>query len=143
MRTPYTALRQVRQVLERDAELAIARAHQTVATLNGGLATLGSLRERWIEWAVGDARPESEHAHLQIAALDATEAALRASLLRAEAVLEEARTNWMARYRERRVAEDLETRVLEEQRGVVERREQTAVDDLAVILRRRAMGGPE
>ena len=143
MRTPYTALRQVRHALERDAELAIARARHTVATLQGALARLGSLRERWVESAVGESPAESQQAQFQITAIEATEAAIRASLFRAEAVLEEARTNWTERHKERRVAEDLETRVLEEQQAAVGRREQAAADDLAAILRRRAEGGWE
>ena len=141
MRTQYTALLQVRQALERDAELAIIRARQAVATLQDALATLGSLRERWVQSAVAGDAAESEQARFQIAAIEATEAALRASLLRAEAVLEETRTSWTERHKERRVAEDLETRVLEERQAALGRRDQVAADDLAAILRRRDSGG--
>lgn len=139
MRTPYTALFQVRRALERDAEIAIAQAHHTVTTLEGALATLASLRESWIDSALAPT-DESRAARPQIAAVEATEAALTTSLARAEAVLEEARTLWAERHRDRRVAEELQTQALEEQRRAAERREQAAADDLAAILRLRAEG---
>lgn len=140
MRTPYTALLEVRRALERDAEIAIAQAGHTVAALQGALASLSSLRERWVESALGETQ-ESTGAQVQITAIEATEAVLTASLLRAEAALEEARSIWAERHRERRVAEELEIQSLEEHRRGVERREQAAADDLAAVLRLRAEGG--
>ncbi|MBI4610308.1 MAG: flagellar export protein FliJ [Candidatus Rokubacteria bacterium] len=139
MSTPYSALLRVRRVVERDAEIAIAQARHTVAALEDGLATLGVLRQRWVESAFA-AAPGSTGVHGQITAIEATETALAASLARAEVALDEARAVWTERHRDRRVAEELETRTLEERRLEAERREQAVTDDLAAILRLRATG---
>jgi flagellar export protein FliJ len=136
MRNPYSVLLRVRQALEREAELAIAHAGRAVVVLKETLASLDSLRERWIR-TVRETSGPCEEARTQVATIEAELATVSAALPGAEAALEAAQARWGERHRERRVVEEMELRVLAEQRQAVERREQTATDDLAAILRRR------
>ncbi|MFQ5828973.1 MAG: flagellar export protein FliJ [Candidatus Methylomirabilia bacterium] len=137
MSTPFTALLKVRRALERDAELAIAQARHSVTQLQSSLELLAGLRERWIESAVSGG-PGFEGAGGQITAIHATEAAVKEALIQAQAALDEARSIWTQRNRDRRLAEEMEARALEELRQNRERREQATADDLAAILRLRA-----
>lgn len=138
MSTPFTALLKVRRALERDAELAIAQARHSVTQLESSLELLAGLRQRWIESTVSG-NAGFEGAGSQISAIHATEASVKEALIQAQAALDEARSIWADRNRDRRLAEEMEARALEELRLNRERREQAASDDLAGILRLRAV----
>jgi flagellar export protein FliJ len=130
VKTAYATLLEVREVEERDAELALAEARAAHDTALHELEAARALRAAWIADQIAE---PSADAAAALARLEAVERDAERSVAETEQRVEQAREALLERRRARQMVETLHLEAIEAEARARSRRAQAELDDFGAL----------